>query len=209
MPPRHLRPALSGVLFASGLASIVASASTPAAGEKWRLTSSSSMGMPGQTTEICLPKRAATQGPPTPPQQKSCTVSGMQRSGAKQTMHMRCETNGQIMEGDMESESLGPDHYRTTMHVTMSMGKFDMVSEYQKLEGSCDASTPLAPTGAAMPPGAMDQGASGETPPWAKPGAMDAARAQAKERAEAEAAQAPKDETKDKLKSKLKGLIGF
>jgi hypothetical protein len=208
MPPRHLRLALSGALFAFGLVSIV-DAAAPVAGEKWRMTSSSSMGMPGQSMEMCLPKRASANQAPPPPQQKSCTVSNVQHSGSKQTMHMRCDTNGQVMEGDMEQESLGPDHYRTTMHMNMAaMGKVDMVSEYQKLDGVCDASVTAAmPTGAR--PGAASAGASGETPPWAKPGSMDAAKAEARQRAEAEAAQAPKEESKDKVKSKLKGLIGF
>ena len=116
----------------------------------------------------------------------------MKQSGAKQTAHMRCDTNGQVMEGDMETLSLGPDHYRTTMHMTMAMGKVDMVSEYQKLDGSCDASvTPAPPSG--PPAGATGPAASTETPPWAKPGAMEAAKEDARKRAESEAPPAPKE----------------
>ena len=225
MPLRHPRLVIFGALLTVGLASITSAAAAPIAGEKWRLTSSSGPGMQGQVADICLPKRtSATQGPP-PPQQKSCTVTNMKRSGTKQTAHMRCDTNGQVMEGEMETLSLGPDHYQTTMHMTMAMGKVDMVSEYQKLEGSCDASVTAAPPAAsptaAMPSGAAGQASSGETPPWAKPGAMEAARAQARQRAEAESPSAakeepreepkdePKNDAKDKLKSKLRGLIGF
>lgn len=208
MTLRHPRLALAGALLALGTASITAAATAPIAGEKWRLTSSTGEGMPGQAADICLPKRTSTtQGPPAP-QQKSCTVTNMKQSGAKQTAHMRCDTNGQVMEGDMETLSLGPDHYRTTMHMTMAMGKVDMVSEYQKLDGSCDASvTPAPPSG--PPAGATGPAASTETPPWAKPGAMEAAKEEARKRAESEASPAPKDDAKDKLKSRLKGLIGF
>jgi len=132
----------------------------------------------------------------------------MQHSGPKQTMHLRCDTNGQVMEGDMEAETLGPDHYRTTAHMTLAMGKVAMVSEYQKLEGSCDASESMTPP-PGPPTGAAGPAASGETPPWAKPGAMEAKREEARQRAEAESPPAQKDDAKDKLKSKLKGLIGF
>ena len=42
---------------------------------------------------------------------------------------------GHTVEGDVEMESLGPDHYRTTMHMKTDQGAMDMVSEGQKIGG--------------------------------------------------------------------------
>jgi hypothetical protein len=109
-------------------------------GEKWRLTTSMSMAgmtMPGRTMEVCSPKGSGE--PPKPEDQKNCTVTDMHRSGNKQTAHMHCTTKGGDMDGDMEMESLGPDHYRMAMHMKMAQGSMDMNTEGQKLGGECDA----------------------------------------------------------------------
>jgi len=208
MPLRHPRLALSGALLSFGLVSIVAAA-TPVAGEKWRMTSSSANGVPAQTYEMCLPKReSANQGPPAPQAQKNCKMTTTQRSATRQSMHMRCDTNGQVTESDIEMESLGPDHYRTTLHMPMAGSTVNVVTESQKIDGSCDASVPAAPSAAAQPR-ATGSGSSAETPPWEKPGAMEAEKEEARQRAEAESAPAPKEDAKDKIKSRLRGLIGF
>ena len=69
MPLRHSPLALTGALLAFGPASIGAAQARPVAGEKWRMSSSSGVGMPGQTFEMCLPRNTSTaeaEAPPAP-----------------------------------------------------------------------------------------------------------------------------------------------
>ena len=145
MSTRTLRLAALGLSLAVLSPALFAAAPAPTTvpyepGEKWRMTTSMSMAgmtMPGTTIQLCQAK-GATEAPKTE-DQKNCTYTDMHRSGNKQTGHMRCTKDGQVMEGDVEMESLGPDHYRTTMHMKMAQGAMDMVSEGQKIGGECDA----------------------------------------------------------------------
>jgi hypothetical protein len=108
-------------------------------GEKWKITASMSMSgmtMPGQTSVVCAAK-GITQAP-TSEQQKNCTISNVRHSGTKDLMHMRCVMDGKPMDAEMESERLGPDHFRTVMHMKTGQGNMDMISESQKIPGACD-----------------------------------------------------------------------
>lgn len=131
------------------------------AGEKWKITSNVSMpgmtmpampagmkmppgmampggmGMPSQAMEVCQAK--GTSSTEAAEKQKNCTITNKRMVAGKQTAHMVCTQEGHTVEGDVEMESLGPDHYRTTMHMKTESGAMDMVSEGQKIGGDCDA----------------------------------------------------------------------
>ncbi len=142
MSIRCIRLAALGLSIAV-LVPALSAAAAPAPyepGVKWRLTTSmqmAGMSMPGRAEEVCTAKDATE--PPKPSSNKDCTITDMRRSGNKQTAHMHCSTKGGEMDGDMEMENLGPDHYRMTMHMKMAQGAMDMTTEGQKLGGECDA----------------------------------------------------------------------
>ena len=95
------------------------------------------MGMPSQAMEVCQAK--GTTETQAAEQQKNCTISNKRLVAGKQSAHMSCTMEGHTMEGDVEMESLGTDHYRTTMHMKTEQGAMDMVSEGQKIGTACDA----------------------------------------------------------------------
>lgn len=107
-------------------------------GEKWRTTMSMSMmgmSMPGMSNEVCVPKGGdASQAG----LDKNCQTSNMRRSGNKLSYHVVC-TGKNAMEGDMEIENLGPDHYRGQMVATAGGEQMTMKYEGQKQPGECDA----------------------------------------------------------------------
>jgi len=95
------------------------------------------MGMPSQAMEVCQAK--GTSSTQAAEQQKNCTITNKRMVAGKQSAHMACKFDGHAMEGDVDMESLGPDHYRTTMHMTTESGAMDMVTEGEKIGGDCDA----------------------------------------------------------------------
>jgi len=107
-------------------------------GEKWRTTMSMSamgMTMPGMSNEVCVPTGGdASQAG----LDKNCRTSNMRRSGNKLSYHVVC-TGKNAMEGDMEIENLGPDHYRGQMIATVEGDQMTMKYEGKKLPGECDA----------------------------------------------------------------------
>lgn len=107
-------------------------------GEKWRTTMSMSamgMTMPGMSSEVCVPKGGdASQAG----LDKNCQTSNMRQSGNKLSYHVVC-TGKNAMEGDMEIENLGPDHYRGQMIATAQGDQMTMKYEGKKLPGECDA----------------------------------------------------------------------
>lgn len=124
---------LSGTALAAAGADI-----PPEPGEKWKVTTSMSMmgmSMPGMTTEVCSPKNS-DQAPVEP--NKDCEITDRRRVGNKETFRMRC-TGKQQMEGTMEIEHLGKDHYRGKMLAKMAEGEMTMNYEGQKIPGECDA----------------------------------------------------------------------
>ena len=111
----------------------------PAAGVKWRITTSMSaqgMTLPGQTTEVCQPVNS-NETVVMDREQSNCTITERSRRGNTETFAMRC-TGEEAMEGRMEITHLGPDHYRGRMRATSADGSFDMTYEGRKLGGSCD-----------------------------------------------------------------------
>jgi hypothetical protein len=164
-----LRLAATGLCLAVASPALFAAAATDAplpyvAGEKWSIKTQVSipgmamppgmkmppgrsmppgmampggMGMPSQALEVCQAKGVTEQQ--AAEQQKGCTITNKRLVAGKQTAHMACTMDGHSMEGDVEMESLGPDHYRTTMHVKSEQGSMDMVTEGQKIGGACDA----------------------------------------------------------------------
>lgn len=107
-------------------------------GEKWRTTMSMSamgMTMPGMSNEVCVPTGGdASQAG----LDKNCQTTNMRQSGNKLSYHVVC-TGKNAMEGDMEIENLGPDHYRGQMIATAGGEQMTMKYEGKKLPGECDA----------------------------------------------------------------------
>lgn len=107
-------------------------------GERWRTTMSMAamgMTMPGMSNEVCVPKGGdASQAG----LDKNCQTSNFRRSGNKISYHVVC-TGKDPMEGDMEIENLGPDHYRGRMTAVADGEQMTMTYEGQKLPGECDA----------------------------------------------------------------------
>jgi hypothetical protein len=111
----------------------------PAAGEKWRITTSMSaqgMTLPGQSSEVCQPVNS-NETVVMDREQSNCTITDRRRSGNTESFAMRC-TGEEPMEGRMEITHLGPDHYRGRMRATSNDGTFEMTYEGRKLGGSCD-----------------------------------------------------------------------
>ncbi len=134
-----LRRIAIGLCVAQVSTAFLATAAFAEPGEKWKITSSMAMAgmtMPGQTVVVCSAK-GSTQAP-TSEQQKNCTISNVRHSGNKDTVHMRCMMNGKATEAEMETERLGPDHFRSVMHMQSAQGNMDMISESQKVPGACD-----------------------------------------------------------------------
>jgi len=161
MSTASIRLAAIGLCLAVASPSLFAAADAPlpyVPGEKWNISTNVSMpgmsmppgmkmpagmampggmGMPSQAMEVCQAK--GTSASQAAEQQKNCTITNKRMVAGKQTAHMACTMEGHKMEGDVEMESLGPDHYRTTMHMKTDSGAMDMVSEGQKIGGECDA----------------------------------------------------------------------
>lgn len=136
------------VLIAPGVFAAAAPAGAQAApaqkpagyepGEKWQTTTSMQMmgmSMPGQSTEVCVPKNS-DQSPI--PLDKNCKVLDEKRSGNKITSRMVC-TGKDAMEGTMEIVYDGPGHYRGKMAAKSADGEITMNYEGRKLPGECDA----------------------------------------------------------------------
>jgi hypothetical protein len=163
MSTASIRLTAIGLCLAAAAPAVFAAAAADAplpyvAGEKWNVTTNVSMpgmamppgmkmppgmampggmGMPSQAMEVCQAKGISETE--AAQQQKNCTITNKRMVAGKQSAHMSCTMDGHSMEGDVEMESLGPDHYRTTMHVKSEQGAMDMVTEGQKIGGACDA----------------------------------------------------------------------
>ena len=115
-----------------------------APGEYWEVTSKMEMvgmpmAMPATTIKVCIPKGAERD--PHYSTDKSCVISDVKTSGNKTSWSMRCNQDGQILNGTGEMSGT-PDSAQGKMHLVGS-GKqaFEMNQTYsnKRLGGSCDA----------------------------------------------------------------------
>lgn len=115
----------------------VATAQAPTPGERWRTTMSMEamgMKMPGMTQEICTPKGAADEPPPTNP---DCTQTNMRRNGKTMVMDMVCKDG---TTGTMEMTQESPTKWSSKMLANTKEGQMTMRMNSEKLPGECDAS---------------------------------------------------------------------
>ena len=106
-------------------------------GERWRVTSSLSMGsmvMPSQTAEVCTARRADAAPVKT---ESNCQITENKRVGNKQTMKMHC-TGAHPADGTLEIVYDRSDHYHGQMLMTSQEGQMTMNMEGEKLAGTCD-----------------------------------------------------------------------
>ncbi|SPE30349.1 exported hypothetical protein [Burkholderiales bacterium] len=125
---------LIAVLVASAGA---VSAFAAEAGDRWRVTSSMTMGsmaMPAHTAEVCAARR-----PDAAPVKadSNCQVSDVQRVGNRQTLKMHCSGNPPV-DSTMEIVYDRPDHYRGQMSMSAAQGPMVVTMEGEKLAGDCD-----------------------------------------------------------------------
>jgi len=127
----------SGTVVLSGLA-------LAAPGEYWEITSKMEMpgmpmAMPATTLKICLP--LGGERDPRHTADKNCVVSDVVNSGNKTSWKMRCDHNGDIMNGSGEMTGTR-DNAEGVMRLSGTSGgkKFDMTNSYKnrRIGGSCD-----------------------------------------------------------------------
>lgn len=131
------------------LASLVCAASSfpsvalSAPGEYWEVTSKMEMAgmpfaMPATTMKVCLAKGSEKNPPPN----KDCETTDVRVSGNKTYWKVRCNHNGEIMNGSGEMSG-NIDQSEGTTHLSGKSGgqNVDMTMKYQskRLGGSCDS----------------------------------------------------------------------
>jgi len=106
-------------------------------GERWRVSSTMTMGsmtMPTQTAEIC----GARKGDTAPiKSEKNCEVTENKHVGNKQTIKMHC-TGEHPADATVEITYDRTDHYLGKMTMVSQKGQVVMNMEGQKLAGTCD-----------------------------------------------------------------------
>ncbi len=124
------------------------SASANAApGEWWEITSKTEMpgmpfSMPATTTKVCVAKEAANDPRQSMQQDKDCKMTDLKTSGNKTTWKMRCDRDGEVMNGTGEYTSL-PDGYQGVTQLSGKSGgqPMNMTSHYRgkRLGTKCDS----------------------------------------------------------------------
>ena len=115
-----------------------------APGEYWELTSKMEMqgmpmAMPTTTMKVCVP--IGGERDPKYATDKNCVVSDVVNSGNKTSWKMRCNHDGEIMNGSGEMSGTR-DNSEGTMRMSGTSGgkKFDMTNTYKnkRIGGACD-----------------------------------------------------------------------
>lgn len=137
---------MSSICFTLFLGTFVAAAHA-GPGEWWEIYSKTEMpGMPYQIpetkTKVCVAKGTAND-PRQTMKDPACKMTDVKTSGNKTTWKMRCDRNGDVMNGD--GEFIGtPDDYRGTTHLKGTSGghPIDMTSSYRgkRIGPICDTS---------------------------------------------------------------------
>lgn len=118
-------------------------------GELWEITSKTEMpgmpfAMPGSTQQVCMSK-GSTNDPRQSSQDKSCKMTDIRTSGNKTTWKMRCNHDGEIMNGSGE-QTTTRNSFQGVTHLSGKSGgeNVDMTMRYsgKNLGKSCDASQP-------------------------------------------------------------------
>ena len=125
----------------------VASAFSPLAlsapGEYWEVTTKMEIpgmpfAMPAQTVKVCIAKGAEKHPPPN----KECEMTDVRVSGNKTFWKVRCNQNGEIMNGSGEMSG-NMDQSEGTMHLSGKSGgqNIEMTMKHQskRLGGACDS----------------------------------------------------------------------
>lgn len=133
--------------------SVFCAAAFSAPGEYWEVTTKMEMpgmpfAMPAMTHKVCIPKggekdprQSAPNNPQQPEKNKDCEMTDIKMSGNKASWKVRCNQNGDIMNGSGESTA-NSDSYEGKMHMSgKSEGhNVDMTQTYRgkRIGGSCD-----------------------------------------------------------------------
>ena len=134
--------AISGSVFVSA-----ALAQAPVPGEKWRQTMSmkmAGMSMPARTQEVCVPVGRANDAVSQANDNGRCEMTERTQSARGFTANMACGGKEPTV-GSIEVLTLGPDKNRSTMKMRPKGSpaggaeEMVMITEGQKLPGSCDA----------------------------------------------------------------------
>lgn len=129
-------------------ASLYSAAALAASGELWEITSKTEMpgmpfAMPATTQQVCLAKGEATDPHKSAPPDKDCQITDIKKSGNKTSWKIRCDRNGEVMNGSGEITTRADGYEGVTRLNGKSGGHdIDMTSHFsgKKLGQSCDAS---------------------------------------------------------------------
>ncbi|OHC91745.1 MAG: hypothetical protein A3J87_06045 [Sideroxydans sp. RIFOXYB12_FULL_59_6] len=134
------------------------SISHAATGETWEVTTQSEMSgapyaMPETTITVCQPKSGEPDPKQMMEQDGNCKVSDIKHSGNKTTWKMRCNGDGQKMNGSGEiTHNKSSYQGKSRMSGTADGEKFDMTATYRgkRIGTSCDTSAPVVVKSKAM-----------------------------------------------------------
>lgn len=117
-----------------------------APGEYWEVTTKMEMpgmpfAMPATTTKVCIPK-GGEKDPRHSAKDKDCEMTDIKFTGNKTSWKVRCNHNGEIMNGSGENTS-NADGYEGKMHLAGKSGGQDinMTQTYhgKRIGGNCDS----------------------------------------------------------------------
>lgn len=126
-----------GLIAAVAVMTIALSSEAAESGDRWRVSSSMTMGsmtMPTRTAEVCAARRADAAPVKT---ESNCQITENKRVGNKQTMKMHC-SGAHPADATLEIVYDRADHYRGKMTMTSPKGQAEMTMEGEKLAGDCD-----------------------------------------------------------------------
>jgi hypothetical protein len=118
-----------------------------APGEWWEISSKTEMpgmpfAMPATTVKVCVAKGAANAQRQTMQQDKTCKMTDIRTSGNKTSWKMRCDRDGEVMNGSGEITSM-PDNYHGVMRMKGTSGgtAVNMTTTYRgkRVGPACDA----------------------------------------------------------------------
>lgn len=115
-------------------------------GEYWKVTSRTEMpgmpfAMPATTMKICVPKGKAND-PRKTSGDKDCKMSAIRTVGNKTTWKVRCDRNGEVMNGSGEQTTSATSYQGKMRFSGMSGGqKMDMSTVYsgKRIGGKCES----------------------------------------------------------------------
>ena len=136
-------------LLIAGFACAVSTLSTSAfsaPGEYWEISSKMEMpgmpfAMPGSTVKVCIPK-GAEKDPRQAAPNKDCEMTDIKMSGNKSSWKMRCNMNGEVMNGTGEMSG-NAEQSEGTVHLNGKSGgqpvDVTMSHKSKRLGGACDS----------------------------------------------------------------------